>query len=162
MAMLEKLELLILIVTANGTPILLDDLLGPRWAWPLDAGRRLGDGRRLLGRSKTLRGLVVATGATAVVAMLLGLTLLTGALVGLLAMLGDALSSFAKRRLGLEPGDRAIGLDQVPESLLPLLVLMGPYGLDWLDLASLVLAFTLFSLLVSRILYSFKLRKRPH
>jgi CDP-2,3-bis-(O-geranylgeranyl)-sn-glycerol synthase len=77
-------------------------------------------------------------------------------------MLGDALSSFAKRRLGLEPGDRAIGLDQVPESLLPLLALMGPYGLDWLDLASLVLAFTLFSLLVSRVLYSFKLRKRPH
>jgi CDP-2,3-bis-(O-geranylgeranyl)-sn-glycerol synthase len=160
--MLEKLELLILIVSANGMPILVDDLLGPRWAWPLDAGRRLGDGRRLLGRSKTLRGLLVAIGATAVVAILLGFPMQTGALVGLTAMTGDALSSFAKRRLGLEPGDRAIGLDQIPESLLPLLVLMEPYRLDWLDLAVLVLAFTLFSLLVSRILYRCGLRKRPH
>lgn len=160
--MLEKLELLILIVTANGTPILLDDLLGPRWAWPLDFGVRLGDGRRLLGRSKTVRGLLIAVCATAVVGVLLGFPAQTGALVGLSAMAGDSLSSFAKRRLGLKPGDRAMGLDQVPESLLPLLVLMGSHGLDWTDLVLLVLAFTLFSLLVSRVLFRMHLRKRPH
>lgn len=160
--MLEKLELLLLIVTANGVPILLDDLLGRRWAWPLDGGLRFTDGRRLLGRSATLRGLAGALIATPGVAVLLGFSAYTGLLVGLFAMIGDALSCFVKRRLGLEPGDRAIGLDQVPESLLPLLAVMEVRGLGWWDLALLVLAFTLFSLVVSRILYRLKLRKRPH
>jgi CDP-2,3-bis-(O-geranylgeranyl)-sn-glycerol synthase len=94
--------------------------------------------------------------------LLLGFPAPTGALIGFFAMIGDALSCFVKRRLGLEPGDRAIGLDQVPESLLPLLVVMQERGLNWSDVGLLVLAFVLFSLLVSRILYRLKLRKQPH
>jgi CDP-2,3-bis-(O-geranylgeranyl)-sn-glycerol synthase len=86
----------------------------------------------------------------------------TGVLIGLFAMVGDALSCFVKRRLGLEPGERAIGLDQVPESLLPLLAVMKEQGLDWWDVALLVLAFTLFSLVVSRILFRLALRKKPY
>jgi CDP-2,3-bis-(O-geranylgeranyl)-sn-glycerol synthase len=160
--MLEKLELLLLIVTANGVPILLDDLFGRRWSWPLDAGLRFADGRRLLGRSATVRGLVGALAGTTGVAVLLGFPAHTGALVGFFAMVGDAFSCFVKRRLGLEPGDRAIGLDQVPESLLPLLAVMEVQGLDWSDVALLVLVFTLFSLAVSRVLYRLKLRKQPH
>jgi hypothetical protein len=39
---------------------------------------------------------------------------------------------------------------------------MDAHGLDWLDVALLVLTFTLFSLAVSRILFRLKLRKRPH
>jgi CDP-2,3-bis-(O-geranylgeranyl)-sn-glycerol synthase len=50
----------------------------------------------------------------------------------------------------------------VPESLLPLLVVAKPYGLAWWDLTVLVLAFTLFDVLISRLLYRLKLRKRPH
>lgn len=160
--MVEKLELLLLVVIANGAPILLDDLLGRRWAWPLDAGLRFTDGRRLFGRSATLRGLAGALVATPFVAVLFGFTITIGLLVGLFAMIGDALSCFVKRRLGLEPGDRAIGLDQVPESLLPLFAVMEAQGLSWWDLALLVVLFTLFSLAVSRILYRFRLRKRPH
>ncbi|MEA3276396.1 MAG: CDP-archaeol synthase [Pseudomonadota bacterium] len=160
--MLEKLQLLLLIIVANGTPILLDDLLGRRWAWPLDAGRVFADGRRLLGRSVTVRGVVVALVATAAVAVLSGHSAGAGLLIGLMAMLGDAGSSFVKRRLGLAPGDKALGLDQIPESLLPLLAVKGGYGLGWWDLALLVLAFVLFDILVSRILYRLHLRKRPH
>jgi len=160
--MLEKIELLLLIVTANGVPILLDDLLGRRWDWPLDGGLHFADGRRLLGRSATVRGLVSAVAATTGAGLILGFPGRTGMLVGFFAMVGDALSCFLKRRLGLEPGARAIGLDQVPESLLPLLAVMGERGLTWWDLGRLVLAFTLFSLVVSRILFRFKLRKRPY
>jgi CDP-2,3-bis-(O-geranylgeranyl)-sn-glycerol synthase len=83
-------------------------------------------------------------------------------LVGLFAMVGDALSCFFKRRLGLEPGERATGLDQVPESLLPLLAVKGEQGLSWWDLGVLVLVFTLFSMGVSRLLFRLKLRKRPY
>lgn len=160
--MLANLELLILILAANGTPILLDDLMGRRWAWPLDGALRFPDGRRLVGSSDTVRGLVGAVALTTMVAMLLGLPAQTGALVGFFAMVGDVLSSFVKRRLGLAPGDKAVVLDQVPESLFPLLVVMDDHGLGWLDVALLVLTFTLLSLLVSRILFRLKLRKRPH
>jgi hypothetical protein len=160
--MLEKIELLLLIVTANGVPILLDDLLGRRWDWPLDGGVHFADGRRLLGHSATMRGMVSAVAATTGAALMLGFPARTGMLIGFFAMVGDALSCFLKRRLGLEPGARAIGLDQVPESLLPLLVVMGERGLEWWELGLLVLAFTLFSLVISRVLFRFKLRKHPY
>lgn len=160
--MWEKTGLLILLIAANGAPILLAWSLGQRWNWPLDGGLVLGDGRRLLGESATLRGLVVAVLATAVLADLLGLGAGTGALIGLLAMVGDALSSFVKRRLALEPGDKATGLDQIPESLLPLMAVAAPFNLGWLDLALLVAAFTLFDMAVSGPLYRLHLRRRPY
>jgi voltage-gated potassium channel Kch len=160
--LLENVDLLILILTANGTPIVLDDLMGRRWAWPLDGHLRFPHGRRLLGSSDTARGLVGAVVLTTIVAVFLGLPAQTGALVGIFAMVGDVVSSFVKRRMGLASGDKAIVLDQVPESLFPLLAVMDSHGLEWLDVALLVLAFTLSSLLVSRILFRLKLRKRPH
>jgi CDP-2,3-bis-(O-geranylgeranyl)-sn-glycerol synthase len=76
-------------------------------------------------------------------------------------MLGDVLSSFVKRRLGVPPGEMAFGLDQIPESLLPLLAVAGEYRLGWDDILILVVAFTLFDLIVSRLLYRLHLRKRP-
>ena len=161
-AMWEKTVLLLLLIVANGAPILVAWRLGSRWAWPLDAGLVWRDGRRLLGESATLRGLVAAVVATALVAWVLGLGL--GALIGFLAMAGDALSSLIKRRLGLEPGAKATGLDQIPEALLPLLVLAGPLGLQlpWLDLTLLVVAFMIFDMVVSGPLYRLHLRRQPH
>ncbi|MEJ2327998.1 MAG: CDP-archaeol synthase [Chromatiaceae bacterium] len=145
--MAEKLILLVLIIAANGAPILADDLLGRRWAWPIDGGLVFKDGRRLLGSSATVRGLVIAVLVAGGLAGLLGHSLWAGVLIGLWAMLGDALSSFVKRRLGLLPGEMAFGLDQIPESLLPLLAVAGDYQLGWDDILVLVLGFTLFDLL---------------
>jgi CDP-diglyceride synthetase len=160
--MADKLVLLLLIIAANGAPILADDLLGRRWAWPIDGGLVFNDGRRVLGSSATVRGLVIAVLVAGVLSLLLGHSFWTGAAIGLWAMLGDLLSSFVKRRLGLVPGEMAFGLDQIPESLLPLLVVAGDYRLGWDDILILVLAFTLFDLIVSRVLYRLHLRKRPY
>lgn len=157
-----KSGLLLLLIAANGAPILLAWALGPRWDWPLDGGRMHPDGRPLLGGHITLRGLVGAVLATMVLAGLLGLGAGLGGLIGLLAMVGDALSSFIKRRLGLKPGDKATGLDQIPESLLPLLAVAGPFGLGWLDIATMVAAFALFDMAVSGPLYRLHLRRRPY
>jgi len=162
MTMHEELTLLALIVTANAAPILLDDLLGRRFAWPLDGGKVLADGRRLLGGSATVRGVLAAVAASTGAAMALGQPAGVGALVGLLAMTGDALSSFVKRRLDLAPGTGAPGLDQIPEALLPLLAVAGRYGFGWWDIGALVLGFVLFDLAVSRLLYRMGLRKEPH
>jgi CDP-diglyceride synthetase len=158
----DLLVLFLLLVSANGAPILAEDVLGRRWDRPLDGGRTASDGRRVLGRSATWRGLITAVLATAGLAWLLGEPAGVGALIGLLAMAGDAASSFVKRRLKLEPGAAAPGLDQVPESLLPALAVAPIYGLGWMQILFLVASFTLFQLLISRLLYRLRLRKRPH
>lgn len=160
--MLLKLELLGLVILANAVPILLYDLLQERWAWPLDAGLCWRDGRRLLGPSATLRGLVAAVGVTTAVAVWLGHPPHIGLAIGFAAMLGDACSSFVKRRFGLAPGDMAVGLDQIPESLFPLLAVMDPFRLTWWDVGLLVVGFMVFELLISRLLYRLHLRKRPY
>ncbi len=118
-----SIRLLLLLAVANMAPIGATWLLGSRWSHPLDGGCRFVDGRPLLGPSKTWRGLAAAVLGCTVAAPLMGLPASAGAALGLLAMAGDAASSFAKRRLGIASGGRATGLDQVPEALLPLLAL---------------------------------------
>ena len=160
--MWEKAELLLLLVTANGAPILVDKALGERLDCPLDGGLVAWDGRRLLGQSATVRGAVSAVIAAAALAFLLGHGARTGALIGALSMVGDAASSFVKRRFGLMPGEKATGLDQVPESLLPLLAVANRYGLSAKEVALLVLGFMLVDMVASRLLFRLNLRKRPH
>ena len=153
---------LVLLIVANGAPILAAWLLGSGWSRPLDGGRVLADGRPLLGDHATWRGVVVAVVATGLMGAWLGLGAAMGAWLGLLAMMGDALSSFIKRRLGLEPGAKARGLDQIPEALLPLLGVAGPLGLGWVDILLAVAAFTAFDMAVSGPLYRLHLRHRPY
>jgi CDP-diglyceride synthetase len=141
------LATLALILLANGLPALLGLLLGP--GRPLDGGLRLGDGRPLLGPTKTQRGVLAALVATPVGAVVLGLPWHLGLLVALGAMLGDLLASFTKRRLGLPPSTTVPLLDTVPESLIPVLLVMGHLGLGWLDLALLILVFGVLDLVLT-------------
>jgi len=144
----------LLLITANGAPVIVGVLLGDRWAWPLDGHTRFMDQRPLLGTSKTLRGLVMAIAATAVVAMLLGMTWLEGAGFGLLAMLGDLCSSFIKRRLGVPSSKSVPLLDQLPESLLPAWVLQPVLGTTTTGMLAAVAAFFVVDLLFSGLLNS--------
>jgi len=153
---------LLLIFVANGAPVVARLLMGERFATPLDFGRRFIDGRPLLGESKTLRGVVAALMLTTLAAMLLGLPLVVGVLFACYAMLGDLFSSFIKRRCGIEPSGRALGLDQIPESLLPLLMLQPQLGLGLFDIVLLVALFVVLGLLFSRLLYRLHIRKRPY
>lgn len=156
------LRLLLLLTVANTAPIVLKRLAGDRWAAPIDGGLRFLDGRPLLGASKTWRGLAVATLAAALAAPLLGFPAGAGALAGLLAMAGDALSSFAKRRLDVPSGGRALGLDQVPEALLPLLALRPLLGLGWATVGAVTLLFLLLETPAARLWHRLGLRDRPY
>jgi CDP-diglyceride synthetase len=156
------LKLLILLVLANGTPVVAQKLLGDRYSYPIDGDREFLDGRPLLGRSKTIRGMALAILVTTVAAPLVGLDWRTGALVGTLAMAGDLFSSFVKRRLGRSPSSPALGLDQIPESLFPLLGCLGLLSLSLADVAVGVAVFFIGGLLLSRLLYAFDLRDRPY
>jgi len=155
-------KLLFLLAVANGAPVLAKWLLGRRYACPLDGGRRFFDGRPLFGRSKTVRGLLVSVGFTALAAWLIGFGFATGMIVAGVAMLGDLFSSFMKRRLGLAPSSRALGLDQIPESLLPLLVCRETFALTMTDIAGIVAVFFAGELVLSRVLYEFGIRERPY
>ncbi len=154
-------EALFLLLVANGTPVLARKFLGDHAAWPLDAHLKATDGGPIFGESKTIRGILLAVLFTALAAELLGLGWKLGISIGTLSMAGDLISSFTKRRLGMPPSSKAPGLDQIPESLLPLAVCASPLGLQWHEVAILVGIFWVLEVLLSRVLYSLRIRRQP-
>jgi len=155
-------QVLLLLITANGAPILARRLLKHRFYRPLDGGLNLADGEPLLGASKTWRGLIAALFLTPLMAWLLGLSLWFGLLFGLLTMVGDLLTSFIKRRLGMQASSMALGLDYLPESLLPVAVLAPSLGLSVLEVLVIIVLFMALALLLSRLLFWLGIRKRPY
>jgi CDP-2,3-bis-(O-geranylgeranyl)-sn-glycerol synthase len=155
-------KMLLLLVVANGVPVLGKKIFGAALDRPLDGGVMLRDGHPLFGPSKTIRGMALSIAATTLAALPLGLDWTDGALIAALAMFGDLTSSFVKRRLGRAPSSMALGLDQIPESLLPALALKTRLGLTAWDIAGVVFAFILLELLLSRLLFGLRLRDRPY
>jgi len=143
-------DVLLLLIAANSAPVLAALLLGPRCAWPLDGGRSFSDGRPLLGAHKTWRGLAAGTLAAAIVGSATGLGVALGASFGALALMGDLASSFAKRRLERAPGRETLLLDQLPESLLPLLALHRPLGLGPTEIVVTALLFAVLDVAATR------------
>jgi CDP-2,3-bis-(O-geranylgeranyl)-sn-glycerol synthase len=161
-ALVDAIELLLLLLAANGAPVLLARLLGDRGNFPVDAGLLLPDGRPLFGRGKTWRGLVAGIAACAVLSSVLGLGALFGAVFGACSLAGDLCSSFLKRRLGIASSGRATGLDQIPEAALPLVYARTVFPLDALTISVLTLLFLLGSLVMSRWMYRLGIRKQPY
>jgi hypothetical protein len=162
MQALVILQLLVLLMLANGTPLIAAKILGDRYSYPLDGNLRFADGRPVFGRSKTIRGVVLAVVVTTAGASLIGLGWKAGILVGSFAMVGDLVSSFSKRRLNLPSSSRASGLDQVPESLFPLLACCNLLSLAAADIAVCVVIFFVGEVMLSRMLYAIHFRDRPY
>jgi CDP-diglyceride synthetase len=156
------LQLMFLMTLANGTPIVAKRIFGPRFSFPLDAGTTFLDGRPLFGRSKTVRGILISVLITTATAPLIGLDLTIGAIVAGAAMAGDLLSSFVKRRLNSPPSSQALGLDQVPESLFPMLACRDALSLTVADIALGVAIFFISALILSRFLFRAHLRDEPY
>jgi len=162
MQLLLILQLLVLLAVANGTPMLAKDILGDRFAIPIDGGAKFVDARPILGSSKTVRGILLSILMTSAFGPVVGLDWKIGALVASVAMAGDLFSSFLKRRMNLPAGGKATGLDQVPESLFPLLACRSTLKLTALDIVAGIAIFFVGELLLSRLLYHFHLRDRPY
>ena len=156
------LELLILIAVANGTPVVAKRLFGETWAQPLDGGVTWLDGRPLFGPSKTIRGVVLSLLITPLFALALGFAWQLGLVVAATVMAGDLLSSFIKRRMGLAPSSQAIGLDQIPESLFPLMASRWMLPVSFLDIVAGVAIFLLAAPILSRLFFLMGLRDQPH
>lgn len=155
-------KVLLLLTMANGAPVIGKRILGDKMAFPIDSGLILRDGQPLFGNSKTIRGIVLALFATTILAPLVGLEFRSGAMLAALAMAGDLFSSFLKRRLKIPPSSMAIGLDQIPESLLPALVARFVLPLTLCDVTAITFVFFVAVLLLSRLLFALKIRDQPY
>ena len=155
-------KILILLSLANGSPVIAKRIFGETYAAPVDGNARFVDGRPLLGPSKTIRGVVISLLVTALGAILLGLQFWLGLLVASTAMAGDLFSSFVKRRLNLGPSSKATGLDQIPESLFPLLASRSALSLTALDIALACAFFFAGQVLLSRLFFWLRWRDRPY
>jgi CDP-2,3-bis-(O-geranylgeranyl)-sn-glycerol synthase len=155
-------EILALLFVANGAPIVATRLFGTRAARPVDGGRTLPDGRPLFGPAKTWRGIVSSLAASAAATSLLGYGAGVGAIFGALAMLGDLSSSFIKRRFGAASSAMALGLDQIPESLFPLLWFRAEWKLSEAEVGELVCVFLALELAISPVLCWLRIRRQPY
>ncbi|MCI0506424.1 MAG: CDP-archaeol synthase [Gammaproteobacteria bacterium] len=160
--MREVTIVLLLIIIANGAPILIRYILGDRLTFPVDCFRNFFDGKRLFGDSKTWIGLFSIPAFSIAAAWLLGLGMETGMLAGAGVMAGDLFSSFIKRRLGMKVSSMALGLDQIPESLFPLLLLRNTMNYGMLEIVIGVVSFIIIELLISQLLYWLHIRKQPY
>jgi CDP-2,3-bis-(O-geranylgeranyl)-sn-glycerol synthase len=155
-------QLLVLLTVANGAPVVMTKLLKNKMSWPLDAGALFMDGRPLLGASKTIRGVLSSLLLTTLASRLMGFGFGIGAIIAVASMGGDLFSSFVKRRLNRAPSSMAIGLDQIPESLAPLVAVRLLAPLTALDILVATAIFFVGELLLSRLLYQLNIREKPY
>lgn len=155
------LQLLSLLMVANGAPVVAKRLLGALGARPVDGGACFYDGRPVFGAAKTWRGVLFAIVATTLLAPALGLPAASGAAIGAGAMAGDLFSSFVKRRLGRAVSSRALGLDQIPEALAPLLLVARSMAIEPLEMAVVTAGFLVGSLALSRLMFDLSVREQP-
>lgn len=160
--MLLPLELFLMLVLANGSPVVLARLWPKQDEWRVDAGRLWRDGNPVFGGSKTWRGLLVAVLSCLLFALWAELGWMFGLWFGVLAMAGDLLSSFAKRRMGLKASARAIWLDQLPEGILPMVLAWLWLPLPWWQAMAVAVLFALSNILISPLLYRLGIRSQPH
>ena len=141
---------MLLVITANVAPRASGMLLRKHFAWPVDCHARMNDGGRVLGDHKTWRGVLAGAAACGVVAALLGHAFLTGAAFGFVSLVADASASFVKRRYRQAPGTEMPGRDQIPEALLPLLLLSRSLGIGIVEALLVTAIFLVLDLAVMR------------
>lgn len=108
---------------ANMAPLFANKIpLLNTWDSPLDFGKSY-KGTRVFGKNKTFRGLLFGIVLSGIIAWVIWnlyslpyaqvTYIWGGALMGLGALLGDAVESFCKRRAGIKPGDAWFPFDQL-------------------------------------------------
>ena len=128
---------------------------------PLDKGKLFYDGRRWLGKGKTIKGTIIGVIAGIIISLLqhvalpfpsFGFALLRGFLKGSGAMIGDIVGSFIKRRVNIDSGNSAPLLDQL-DFMIGAIVFMYPLGLPSIDIILISLAITPIVHLISNMVW---------
>ena len=157
---------------ANGSPVVGAKIIGK--TTPLDRGARAWDGRRILGDGKTLEGLLTGIISGTLIGLIIYVignpasyrSILEPFLLSLGAMIGDIFGSFLKRRMGLERGRPAPGLDQLGFLIFALLSSFSIYGAPgWLSLQIFILLLAITACLhlgTNYLAYLLGLKKEPY
>jgi len=156
----EFIQLLLLIIIANGAPVLVRIIFGDHLNSPVDLGFTLSDNHPVFGSSKTWRGIFAALLMASVAASLMNYPFVTGFLIASYAVIGDLSSSFIKRRFSMAPSSKAPLLDQVPESLLPAFMVMHTFNLEFSSVLWLSFVFLIIDMAMTYILYHLKVLKK--
>lgn len=97
---------------ANASPLAISKFVPEGLRKPIDLGKSMADGNRILGDGKTFAGFVFGVLAGTATGALQGNAAL-GAMLGLGAMVGDTVGSFVRRRLGAKRGEDVPVLNQL-------------------------------------------------
>lgn len=148
---------------ANAAPVVLGG--GP----PLDMGKKFFDGRRIFGNGKTTRGFVGGIIAGTIIGLFqgifrapLGKHILLGFMLALGALLGDLVSSFIKRRIDIERGGAAPGLDQLSFVVVALLLASSVEVPSWQVIVTLLIITPPIHLATNFIGYKLGFKSRPY
>lgn len=139
--MLVVIKLTAFLLWLNFLPPLANILWGERFNRPLDNNRLWFDQHPIFGGHKTIRGILASVLGGTAVAPFIGVAFPVAAAAALLAMAGDLLSSFIKRRFNMKSGGNVIVLDQIFESLFPIFLLKGVLQLAWIQVSMILLCF---------------------
>lgn len=148
--MIEATTIVLFLLWLNALPPLVSLLCGDRWSRPLDGGKLWLDQQPIFGPHKTIRGILASLIGGIMVAPLINIDWWVAAITALLAMSGDLLSSFIKRRRTLKSGTEIIILDQLFESLFPTLFLGQILTLTWGQIVTSLASFIIIAYWSSR------------
>lgn len=145
---------------ANAVPVITGG--GP----PLDLGKRFLDGKPFFGKNKTYRGflsgLIVGTAVGLVESTIFEYPMSFGLLLSLGALSGDLAGAFAKRRLGLAPGELLPVIDQVDFIVGAILFsFLIPFTLSWEVIIAILIITPPIHLLTNFVAYKLKLKNNP-
>ncbi len=121
--MIDVCRVVFFLLWVNSLPPIVSLIVGDRYGLAIDGGKLWFDGRPIFGENKTIRGIAACVTGSILVFPLLGEAWWIPGIAAFLAMAGDLVSSFIKRRSRLHSGKQVVVLDQLFEALFPLLFL---------------------------------------
>jgi CDP-2,3-bis-(O-geranylgeranyl)-sn-glycerol synthase len=159
--MIEALIFMLPAYCANAVPVIAGGGLA------LDFGKNFFDGKPIFGKNKTFRGffsgLAIGTAVGFVESVFFNYPIVFGLLLSLGALFGDLTAAFAKRRLGLSPGDLLPVVDQVDFVIGAILFSLPVclHTLSWELLAAVLIVTPPIHLLTNFVAYRLGLKSNP-
>lgn len=167
---LQLLYLYLPAYIANMTPFLARRIF-PKWNTPIDLNMKINR-KRILGKNKTIRGLLCGTIA-AIITTGIQKTIeptnlqiisyenwmIIGFLLGFGALTGDAIKSFFKRQLEIKPGQPLYIIDQIDYILGATLFISPYFFIGWTALTYLLSTTLILTIIVNHLSYFTGIRK---
>jgi len=139
--MVEVIIVIFFLLWINFLPPLANLIWKESFNIPLDFNKLWLDGQPLFGSHKTVRGILTSVLGSLLFLPLFDLKWLLVCIAAFLAMTGDLLSSFIKRRLKYESGKPVIVLDQFFEGFFPTIFLANYLNLSWWQVLTIIILF---------------------